>query len=641
MFSTWIANLPIRYKFILLSVVALLMAGAPSALVVHGSVGNLQFLKEEVRGLAPSQALLNLVRHTQAHRGLSSAVLSGDPGMQAQRAERQQSVEQAFESVDHALDGLTAKSDVKAKLSQLHQSWQVLSKDVGAGGMPPAESMQRHTQLVQQQLLLLEDALAVSGLALDADAQCYYLIMTAFRDLPRLSERLGRSRGKGTGILVRKDAREALTLSSLLEEMKTFAVDVERGLDKSGLLKEPGQDELVALVTKARSELQRGQVLVDKIVHADDLAGMEAKAYYKDMTEVIEAQFAVSERIVSSLVERLHARERQETLNVIVTLVVMLFMLILGAALAIVITRMTTRTVQGAVDVAKAIANGDLTCTMHTEQRDEIGELVRAMGQAVHQFKHVVTDIKGASESVATASTQIAQGNLDLSARTENQASSLQQTASSMEHMSSTVSANARTAQNANQLALAAAEEATRSGEIFGQVVNKMSAIQQSSRRIAEINAVIDGIAFQTNILALNAAVEAARAGEQGRGFAVVASEVRNLAQRSAQAAREIKSLISASSDSVDEGYALASQTGEAIERLVDQVQQVSRLMSEIAAGSEQQHQGITEVNAAVSQLDQSTQQNAALVEESSAAASNLRDQAQQLLHAVGQFRLA
>ncbi|RTL26556.1 MAG: hypothetical protein EKK47_20980 [Burkholderiales bacterium] len=262
-----------------------------------------------------------------------------------------------------------------------------------------------------------------------------------------------------------------------------------------------------------------------------------------------------------------------------------------------------------------------------------------APSQAVLRLIRLMQEHRGLS--VATASSQIAQGNFDLSARTENQASSLQQTASSMEEMSAAVSHNTASAQHANQLALQAAAEAARSGENFAQVIDKMSAIQHSARQIAEINAVIDGIAFQTNILALNAAVEAARAGDQGRGFAVVAGEVRALAQRSAQAAREIKTLINTSSESVEAGYALASETGASIERLVSQVQQVSKLMSEIASGSEQQHLGITQVNQAVSQLDQTTQQNAALVEESSAAASSLRDQAQQLLRTVGQFRLA
>ncbi|MGQ0597441.1 methyl-accepting chemotaxis protein [Aquabacterium sp.] len=642
MISTWIANLPLRHKFILLSIVALLMAGAPSALVLSESVANLQSLKDEDKGLAPSKALLKLIKLTQEHRGLSAAVLSGDSSKQAVRQERQAQVEQAFEQVAQTL-GQLSDTGLKDNIKALQGEWQTLAHDVGGAGLTMPVSVKRHTQLVQGELMLLEDVVGVSGMALDAEAQCYYLITAAFRDLPRLSEKLGLSRAKGATMLVKKDpnSTETQALASLLDGIQMHALDVARDVDKSGVLKEGDAADLLHAVQEAKAALVRGQELINTVVQTEDLSGMDSTAYFRDLTSVIQAQFAASEQIVGHLDARLKARIDGETRQVVLTALVMLIMSALGAAVAMVITRMTTRTVNGAVKAAQAMADGDLSQSMHSEQRDEIGQLVRAMGAAVAQFKHVISGIKDASESVATASTQIAQGNLDLSARTENQASSLQQTASSMEEMSATVSNNASTAQRANELALQAASEAARSGETFSQVVQKMSAIQQSSHRIAEINAVIDGIAFQTNILALNAAVEAARAGEQGRGFAVVAAEVRSLAQRSTQAAREIKNLISASSESVDEGCALAADTGESIERLVSQVQQVSQLMTEIASGSEQQHLGIVQVNQAVNQLDQTTQQNAALVEESSAAADSLRDQAQQLLHAVGQFRLA
>jgi methyl-accepting chemotaxis protein len=313
----------------------------------------------------------------------------------------------------------------------------------------------------------------------------------------------------------------------------------------------------------------------------------------------------------------------------------------LGAWVMRSVARSVIQSVEDAMQVSHALAAGDLSRNLHSPQRDEVGDMINAMGQAVAHMRGIIEGIKVASDSVATAATQIAQGNQDLSARTESQASSLQQTASSMEEMSSMVQQTSITAHRSRDLSASAAQEAVASGEVFQQVVQRMESIRQASAKIADINAVIDGIAFQTNILALNAAVEAARAGEQGRGFAVVASEVRSLAQRSTQAAREIKTLIQQSVDSVAQGYELASSSTASIERLVGQVKEVSSLMSEIAMGSEQQSLGITQVNEAVSLLDQGTQQNAALVEESSAAALSLRDQSARLQQSIASFRLA
>jgi methyl-accepting chemotaxis protein len=392
---------------------------------------------------------------------------------------------------------------------------------------------------------------------------------------------------------------------------------------------------------QAETALKQGVALIDSVSGSENLPDMEGAAYFKATTEVITAQFAVSEQILQRLDFLFDRRIARDRTALALIGAISLGALLLGLWVAMVVTRETTRAVDDAMKVARALASGDLTRTLRSRSRDEVGQMVDAMAQAIEQLKATIFGIKAASDSVATASSQIAQGNLDLSSRTENQASSLQQTASSMEEMSATVKQNASTAVQANELATAASREATQGGEVFGQVVAKMAEIKQTSTRIAEINAVIDGIAFQTNILALNAAVEAARAGEQGRGFAVVAGEVRTLAQRSAQAAREIKSLISSSVESIEQGYDLASHSSESIERLIGQVQKVSQLMAEIASASEQQSLGIVQVNQAVSLLDQTTQQNAALVEESSAAASSLSDQAMRLQQAVGRFTLA
>jgi methyl-accepting chemotaxis protein len=311
-----------------------------------------------------------------------------------------------------------------------------------------------------------------------------------------------------------------------------------------------------------------------------------------------------------------------------------------GAALALLITRSVVVPIGQAVAAAETVAAGDLRLRLDTRRKDETGQLLAALQKMNDALVAIVGSVRGNADNVATASGQIAQGNADLSQRTEEQASSLQQTAASMEELTATVNHNADTARQAAQLAGSAASVAENGGQVMGQVVSTMAQITDSSKRIADIIGTIDGIAFQTNILALNAAVEAARAGEQGRGFAVVAGEVRLLAQRSAEAAKEIKTLIGASVERVEAGNLLVGQAGRTVDEVVGQVKRVADLISEISAASGEQSKGINQVGEAVNQLDQVTQQNAALVEESAAAAESLQQQARQLAETVAAFKL-
>ena len=311
-----------------------------------------------------------------------------------------------------------------------------------------------------------------------------------------------------------------------------------------------------------------------------------------------------------------------------------------GAALALFITRSITRPVAEAVQLARAVAGGDLSARIEVRSADEIGQLMQALADMTGKLGEIVHRIRNSSDSIATGSQEIATGNADLSQRTEEQASNLQQTAASMEQLTATVQQNTEAANQASQLASQASTVAEQGGQVVGRVVDTMEAIAQSSRKIADIIGTIDGIAFQTNILALNAAVEAARAGEQGRGFAVVAGEVRALAQRSAQAAREIKGLITESVEKVETGTGLVGTAGQTMAEIVTSVQRVSDLVNEISAASREQNSGIGQVGDAVQQLDQVTQQNAALVEESAAASDSLQQQARQLAEVVGFFRL-
>ncbi|MBK1714527.1 methyl-accepting chemotaxis protein [Rubrivivax gelatinosus] len=314
---------------------------------------------------------------------------------------------------------------------------------------------------------------------------------------------------------------------------------------------------------------------------------------------------------------------------------------LLGTLFAVFATRSITGPIHRAVDSAEAIGAGDLSKRIDADGRDEAARLLHALATMQGNLGNIVSEVRRSADSVATASHEIAHGNNDLSARTEQQASALQQTAASMEQLNATVRQNADNALQANQLAAAASAVATEGGQMVGRVVQTMDGISESSRRITDIINVIDGIAFQTNILALNAAVEAARAGEQGRGFAVVASEVRSLAQRSADAAREIKSLIGASVERVEAGNALVHQAGTKMQDVLASIQRVADIVGEISNASAEQSDGVSQVGEAVAQMDRATQQNAALVEESAAAAESLRTQARQLVETVAVFRLA
>jgi methyl-accepting chemotaxis protein len=321
-------------------------------------------------------------------------------------------------------------------------------------------------------------------------------------------------------------------------------------------------------------------------------------------------------------------------------IVMMTITALLSTILGFWILRSITNPLRRAVEVASAVAEGDLTQHIEVTSKDETGLLLQALKDMVNRLTGIVSGVRITTDSIGTASREIAQGNADLSQRTEEQASSLEETASSMEELTSTVRQNAENAKQANQLAANASDIAVKGGQAVGEVVQTMGMISTSSKKIMDIISVIEGIAFQTNILALNAAVEAARAGEQGRGFAVVAAEVRNLAQRSAAAAKEITALIEDSVNKVDVGSKQVDQAGETMNEIVQAVKRVTDIMAEIAAASIEQNSGIEQVNQAILQMDEVTQQNAALVEEAAAIAASVHDQTRKLTEAVEKFKI-
>ena len=377
-----------------------------------------------------------------------------------------------------------------------------------------------------------------------------------------------------------------------------------------------------------------GARLVDGLVKGMD------RAPTKKIDDIVVFIGEQSRRLAAEMEVDNQAAHRSASISL---LVMLLATLALGSVLVTWLIRGITRPLKQAIGIAKTVAAGDLRQSMDGEEtmrRDEVGELLAALRQMSGNLAGIVGRVRAGTDTIATASAEIATGNLDLSSRTEQQASSLEETASSMVELTSTVRQNNENAGQARELAHTASQVAERGGATVSEVVATMGAINESSRKIVDIIGVIDGIAFQTNILALNAAVEAARAGEQGRGFAVVASEVRNLAQRSAAAAREIKELIGTSVERVEAGSRLVGQAGVTMSEVVASVERVNAIIGEIALASGEQRDGIEQISMAISQMDSVTQQNAALVEQAAAAADSLQQQAQSLTEAVSIFKL-
>ncbi|MBC5782450.1 HAMP domain-containing protein [Ramlibacter sp. USB13] len=362
-----------------------------------------------------------------------------------------------------------------------------------------------------------------------------------------------------------------------------------------------------------------------------------ADLQYQSVVKNLEELVALQKKLAHDDYESASTNSRAA---VVLLVTILLIAAAASLAAALLMSRAIVRPLHVAIHAAQRIARGDLGTDVQVKGGDETGDLLRALSEMTQNLRQLVGEVAGGAHMVADTSAQIAQGNQDLSQRTEEQASTLEETASSMEELTSTVSLNAQNARQASQLAMGASEVARKGGSVVGQVVSTMNGISESSRKIADIIGVIDGIAFQTNILALNAAVEAARAGEQGRGFAVVAAEVRNLAQRSAAAAKEIKALINESVDKVDTGAKLVDNAGNTMQEIVASVKKVSDLIAEIAAASEEQDAGIQQVNTAVTQMDQVVQQNASLVEEAAAATESMKSQAASLLQMVSRFQL-
>jgi len=635
-------RLSLAQKFMILGALALLMITIPTGLYLQRALNDVALAERQKSGSEVLVVLNRVTQLTQTHRGLSAAMLSGNEELAQRRPAVRDALAKAGQALDSSLQSVGASAQAMEQWQERKKTWNELEQGVASRTLKAPDSTRQHTALIAGQLAVSDVLLDEFGLSLDARLDSHMLTQAALVDLPALAEVLGVMRAQGTGFLT----QGALSPEgrALLQELQRRVLQAQDALFRDlGKAARGNADFRTALQAKAqahREQVAKALGLAEQgLIGAQELK-LAPASYFDEFTKTIDGLYTFNGEAIAVLEQALRARVAHARLLAYGVLALLLAGVAAAGGLALVFVRSITGPVQEAVEVAHAVAAGDLRTQVHVTGSNEIGLLMLALADMQQHLAQVVGEVRQGAHGVASASAQIAQGNQDLSARTEHQASALEETAASMEQLNSTVQQNADNARQANELAQSASSVAAKGGEVVAQAVQTMKGINDSSRRIADIIGVIDSIAFQTNILALNAAVEAARAGEQGRGFAVVASEVRSLAGRSAEAAKEIKTLISASVERVEQGTAQVDEAGATMTEVVGAIRRVTELMGQISAASREQSLGVAQVGEAVAQMDQVTQQNAALVEEMAAAAGSLKSQAGDLVAGVDVFKL-
>jgi len=635
-------RLSISHKLMLLTLLVLIAISIPSAFQMKQAHELALAAQSELDGMGPARQLVKLVQLTQHHRGLSAAQLGGNNEVQSAREAKNAEVKQQFTKVDGLLTDMGVSEAMGKTWREARAQWDSLSSDVGAKSLKAGVSSGRHAQLIAVYFKLLDQLVDQSGLILDPEADTYFLITASLIKLPLATEALGQTRARGAGFLAEGQiGPEGRTLlAGLVQQAGDHHAGMVTAFDKSFAVNAALKQQLGEKITGLAGQVEASLQLTRQELITPETLKLPAPDYIASYTKTIDAMFVGAEAAMAALEAMLDQRVSRLHTSTWVVMGLLSVMMLGIFLITRSISRGITEPLRHAVGLAQQIADRDLRGDVDNSRQDEIGQLARALLAMRDSLRGVIGEVRGNADQVAQASQELAVGNTDLSQRTEQQASALEQTASSMEQLTATVRSNADQAADASALAQRACQVALSGGQAVEQIIKTMGDIESSSRKIEEIISVIDSIAFQTNILALNAAVEAARAGEQGRGFAVVASEVRALAQRSAEAAKQIKLLIATSVEQVGTGARLVGGAGGSMKETVEAIRSLAAMVAQISQASSEQSGGLVQISEAVSHMDQLTQQNAALVEETAAAGMSLQEQAQKLASLVGTFQV-
>ncbi|MFX0566138.1 methyl-accepting chemotaxis protein [Kosakonia cowanii] len=629
-------------KFMVLGIISLLLFALPTALFVNESSQKVQAKQVELKAIPVEKKLLKLLNLIQRHRAESAiAVTQGNPAYPPRIALR----DQINVLADEIRKDIVAESPEAHPLQQLdkvNQQWQALQNQIDSRSLTAPESLVSHAALIRSLLDFNIDVLDFYGLSLDPDLDTSQLITAALFHLPELTETLGQIRASGTSLLAKKDgisetdnARMEFQIGNGEKALQLFDVGMKKYLGGNEEIRNLFGHKTEGAVQGAAQALSTAREIF--ITHSRP--AMAPTEYVAIFTEAINNFTVLGNGMSDELSQQLTKQISAQRSAQITLLAVLIFSALLGITLTVFIIRSITGPVNEAARIAQEVATGDLTSRIAVTGSNEMSALLQSLMKMSEHLSSLVNDIKNNAVTIATSSEEIASGNSDLSSRTEEQAASLAQTAASMEQLASIIQQNADNTRHAASMAGSATSAALLGGEAMESVLASMHKISNSAGQIEEIIAVIDGIAFQTNILALNAAVEAARAGEHGKGFAVVASEVRALAQRSAVAAKEIKELIENSVSDAQSGIKMAENAGDKVKQSVSAIEQTSMLINEVSASSAEQSSGVSQINIAVSQMDQVTQQNAGLVQQSASSADDLAERAARLRQLVAVFK--